>query len=143
MQHAQRRDGALHRADDVIDYTQQNFTDLGKHYDLIVDMVGNHTITAYEGCLTDNGIVSLVGSSDELRAELADYEPPQSGPRFVSFIAQFNKDDLLTLAGYLETGHIVPVIDRRYQLEETPDALAYLGTKRVRGKLIVQVIDES
>jgi NADPH:quinone reductase-like Zn-dependent oxidoreductase len=53
--------------------------------------------------------------------------------------AQIDKKDMLTLIGLLEAGKVVPVIDKRYPLNEVAEALRYLGAGHARGKLVIQV----
>jgi NADPH:quinone reductase-like Zn-dependent oxidoreductase len=56
------------------------------------------------------------------------------------FLAKINKPDLVVLQELLEAGTITPVIDRRYQLSELPEALRYLGEGHARGKIVVNVV---
>jgi NADPH:quinone reductase-like Zn-dependent oxidoreductase len=85
----------------------------------------------------------LVGSTEELRAQLAGYEPKAGAPRLVTMLARFTSDDLTTLAALLEAGKIVPVIEKRFRLDQTADAMAHVGSKRARGKVIITVVETS
>jgi NADPH:quinone reductase-like Zn-dependent oxidoreductase len=115
-------------ADAVIDYTAENFTRSGESYDLIVDMVGNHSPRALRRVLTPAGTIVAVGGGlrVKLRARFAD--------RCVPLFVRVTKDDLVELAQLEE---LTPVIDRTYPLEETPAAIAYVETRRARGKVVI------
>src|SRR5207244_11940544 len=61
--------------------------------------------------------------------------------KFITYIAEFNKADMLVLAELMQTGKIKPVIDRTYKLSETADALRYLEQGHARGKVVIQMLD--
>ncbi|MEQ8673858.1 MAG: NAD(P)-dependent alcohol dehydrogenase [Aggregatilineales bacterium] len=131
-------------ADHVIDYTQEDFTRSGKTYDLIFDAVGNHSVSDYKRALTPDGICSIAGFTTMPRLlEHMILGPLRSrnGQRQVGIMktAYSNKADLLILRELLESGKVVPVIDRAYPLTETADAIRYLETARARGKVIINV----
>ena len=130
-------------ADEVIDYTQRDFTAASPPYDLLLDTVGNHSVAEYERCLAPGRVGVLVGSTEELRAQMVGYEPKAGAPRLVTMLARLTSEDLTTLAALLEAGTIVPVIEQRYRLNQTADAMAHLGTKRARGKVIITVVEPS
>jgi NADPH:quinone reductase-like Zn-dependent oxidoreductase len=133
-------------ADEVIDYTQEDFTLGTRRFDLIVDNVGNHPILKLRDVLAPTGVIVIVGG-------------PKSGPwigalkgpikatvisKFVDqkigfFIAQLNHPDLEYLAGLASEGKLRSVIDRQYPLADVPAAMEYLGTWRARGKIIVSM----
>jgi NADPH:quinone reductase-like Zn-dependent oxidoreductase len=133
-------------ADHVIDYTQEDFTRGTQHYDLILDNVGNHSLSAYRRVMTPEGIVSIVGGPNE-NAWLGPLVQPIKGivlspfssQRFAMFIAELNVPDLELISDLIRQGKITPVIDRRYALSEVPEAIRYLETGRARGKVIVTV----
>jgi NADPH:quinone reductase-like Zn-dependent oxidoreductase len=130
-------------ANDVVDYTRRDFTEAIHQYDLILDTVGNHIVEEYERCLKPQGTCVLVASTEELRAQLEGYKPAEGTPQIVTMLTRFARDDLLTLAEYLGSEKVVPVIDKTYGLDQVADAMAYLGTKRARGKLVITVAKTS
>jgi NADPH:quinone reductase-like Zn-dependent oxidoreductase len=132
-------------ADHVIDYKQENYTENGQHYDLIVDMVGNHSLSDNRRVLTPEGVFVIVGGGKgnwlgplmgPIKASI--YSPFVS-QEFSLLLAQMRKDDLKTLADLMETGQVVPVIDRRYSLSEVPAAIRYSEEGHARGKIIINL----
>jgi NADPH:quinone reductase-like Zn-dependent oxidoreductase len=132
-------------ADDVIDYTREDFTRGAKCYDLIVDNVGNHSLLALRHVLTPSGTLVIVGApKGNWIAPIARIFGAQVLSRFgrrklVALLADVQRDDLLFLKGLIEAGKVTPVIDRRYQLSEVPEAIRCLETMRARGKLVITV----
>ncbi len=136
-------------ADHVIDYTKEDFTQGSARYDLIVDNVGNHTLSELRHVLTPHGaLVSVGGPSDNrwlgpLVTSLDAYiVAPFVGQKLIFMLAQSNQDDLNVLRNLMQTGKLAPVIDRRYKLAETPQAVSYLEQGHARGKVVIEV-DES
>ena len=137
-------------ADHVIDYTQEDFTRSGQRYDVIVDAVGNHPLLAVRRALQPTGIHVLVGGpKDELwLGPLLSFmkSPLLSkfvGERFVVMLAQMKVPDLVTLGELMQAGKVTSVIDRRYPLNDVPEALRYLETRRARGKVIITVVPDA
>jgi len=143
-------------ADEVVDYTQRDFTEAVQQYDLILDTVGNHSVEDYERCLKPEGICVLVGTTEELRAQMKartgmdfmalmaeGYKPPEGAPKIVPMLTRPTKEELMTLAQLLESGKVVPVIGKTYRLDQTADAMAYMGTKHARGKLVITMVENS
>ena len=133
-------------ADHVIDYTQVDFTQGSVHYDLIIDNIGNHTLSQLRHVLTPNGaLVSVGGPSDNpwlgpLTTSIdAYFVAPFVGQKLIFMLAQANQDDLKVLADLMQTGKLTPVIDRRYTLAETPQAIGYLEQGHAKGKVIITV----
>jgi NADPH:quinone reductase-like Zn-dependent oxidoreductase len=133
-------------ADHVIDYTSEDFTRGASRYDLIIDCGGGHSLTAYRRVLTPTGIyvsVGEVGMGKWIEPLIGVVTQPVLSAlgkqQFTGFLANLNAEDLTTLSGLLERGKVKPVIDRRYSLEQTSDALRYLETGKVRGKLVVRI----
>lgn len=134
-------------ADHVIDYTQADFTKNGQRYDLILAVNGYHSIFAYRRALRPKGRYVLVGASKAhiyqalLQALLLG--PVLSGSRgqHLGFmgIAKITRQDLLVMKALLEAGKAVPVIDRRYSLQETAEALRYLEEGHAQGKVVIMV----
>jgi len=132
-------------ADHVIDYKQENYTENGLHYDLIIDMVSNHSLSDNRRVLTPGGILVMVGGDsgnwlEPLMGPIkAFFYSPFVGQEFSLLLAQMRKDDLQTLADLMETGQVVPVIDRRYPLSEVPAAIRYSEEGHARGKIIINL----
>lgn len=131
-------------ADRAVDYTKEDFTRSGQHYDLIFDAVGNRSISDYMRALNSGGICSIAGFSGMSR--LLDHTimgpmRSSSGGKKVGLmgIAKINQKDLMFLKELLEVGKIAPVIDSRYPLEKTADAIRYLEGGHARGKVIITV----
>jgi len=131
-------------ADHVVDYTREDFTEGGRHYDLILDMVGTHSLSDYRRALTPSGILVVVGSTDKGRwlGPLAGALRAVVYSRFVSqqflfFIAHTNRADLTLLGDLMKTGKLKSVIDRRYSLGQVSEAMRYLEAGHARGKVIV------
>jgi len=132
-------------ADHVIDYTKEDFTKSEQRYDLIIDNVGNRSLSECRGILTPKGRYVMVGGPS---SGWIDPLPRALGAlvmsRFVSqdmvmFIAQLNQRDLTILGDLMQAGKVKPVIDRQYKLSEVPKAIGYLEEGHARGKVIVAV----
>ncbi|NUT56300.1 MAG: NAD(P)-dependent alcohol dehydrogenase [Thermoleophilia bacterium] len=133
-------------ADEVVDYTQEDFTKRGARYDLVVDAVMNRSLGALRRVTEEDGAIVLVGAAKGrtggrpmLRLVRALIGRRFASQHVLTFLAQRNRDDLLYLRGLLETGAIRPVIDRTYPLAKTADAIRYLETGRARGKVVVTI----
>ena len=131
-------------ADHVVDYTREDFTRTGQQYDLIYDAIGNRSIFDYRRALAPLGKCVIAGFTSLPRL----FEHMVLGPlvsrrgnRKVGMmgISNAKKEDLLTIQELLETGKVVSVIDRRYPLTETAEAIRYLETLHARGKVIINV----
>jgi NADPH:quinone reductase-like Zn-dependent oxidoreductase len=136
-------------ADHVIDYTKEDFTKTDQRYDLIYDLIGNHSFSERRRILNPNGICVMAGVGGagwhdgmamrlvgELNAYLRSRFVSQ---KFISYIAQFNKKDVTILADLMQSGKITPVIDRTYKLSDVPEALRYLEQGHARGKVVIAV----
>src|SRR2546429_2721836 len=134
-------------ADHVIDYTQEDFTRNGQRYDLILAVNGYHPIFAYRRALGPTGRYVLVGGSKAqlyqalLQALLLGPVISRTGRQKMGFmgIAKINQKDLVYVKELLEAGKVVPVIERRYPLRETAEALRYLEEGHARGKVVITV----
>jgi len=130
-------------ADHVIDYTQEDFTKSGQRYDLIFDLVANHSLLACRRVLNPKGIyigagvlgVSMIGLLARLiKAPVLSLFVSQ---KFVTFMARRNKEDLTFMRELMTAGKVTPVIDRRYTLSEVPQAIRYLAEGHARGKVVI------
>lgn len=131
-------------ADHVLDYTAEDFTKTGQQYDLIFDAVGNRSVGDLKRALTPTGVCKIAGFTTLPRllqhVIVGKLQSRKDGQQIgLMGTANVNKADLLILAKLLEDGTINPVIDRRYPLSETADAIRYLETMRARGKVIIMV----
>lgn len=128
-------------ADRVLDYTREDFTREGERYDLVADVAGGHSWSAMRRVLEPDGrlvIVGAHGSRRQLRHIAAVWLASRFSKQTVEFfVANFNKEDLQTLADMLEDGRLKPAIDRTYELAEAKDALCTFGEGHVRGKLVL------
>lgn len=130
-------------ADHVFDYKNENYTDSGNEYDLIVDMVGSQSLTANRRVLKPHGRMVLVGGPKG--SWVAPLWPPLKAAMLSPFIDQeigamlatLTGDDLEYLAGLMADGRLTTRIDTRYSLADTAEALRYLETHRARGKVII------
>jgi len=134
-------------ADHVIDYTQEDFTAGGERYDLIFDLVANHSFSENRRVLTPRGMhiragaLALGGSVDLLTNWIPELVlSPFVSQKFVSLLAKANQEDLRILGELVETGKITPVIDdRRFTLAEVNEAVSYVEEKHARGKVIIKI----
>lgn len=131
-------------ADNVIDYTQEDFTKPGQRYNLILECAGNRSFSECRRVLNPDGRFVMVGAPHDpsMISLLAQMIKPLLFSLFVSqkavmFIAKSSQGDLTLLGELIATGKLKPVIDRRYSLSEVPDALRYLEEGHARGKVII------
>ena len=124
-------------ANHVIDYTKEDFTNNGQHYDLIFDTIGNLSVSGCQRALSPNGICAIAGFTTMFHL----FQVMLFGGKKVGMMetAKADKKDLLFIKELLETGKVVPVIDRTYPLNETAEAIRYLETSRARGKVVITV----
>ncbi len=130
----------------VVDYTREDFTQGGPRFDLILDMIGNHSLAGLRRALTAKGVLVPVGAPDSggwleplpgmIGSGIAALFMSQS---LRPLLARLSGPDLVVLQELLQTGKIIPVIDRSYPLREAPDAIRYLETGRARGKIVITV----
>ena len=132
-------------ADHVLDYTRDDFADGTRRYDLILDIGGNPSLRRLRRALKPSGTVvfvggenagSLTGMGRQLRGALLS---PFVRPRLALFMAKERATDLERLTELIETGKVVPSLDRSYSLDEAPAAMRQLETGKVRGKVAVIV----
>ena len=129
-------------ADHVIDYTQEDFTKSGQHYDLILAANGCHPIADYRRALRPQGVYVCSGGSLKQIFQSMLLGPLMSrsgGQQMGNLLYRQNTQDLVFMKELLESGKVVPVIDRRYPLEELPEAFRYFGEGHARGKVVLAV----
>ncbi|HEV8354795.1 MAG TPA: NAD(P)-dependent alcohol dehydrogenase [bacterium] len=123
-------------ADEVVDYTAEDFTRRGQQYDVILEAFGNRSLSDLRRALTPNGtLVLAAGSFTSLIGALVLSRVGRQ--RMLPFLATLSKKDLVTLKELIEAGRVTPVVDRTYPLSEAPEAIRYLETKHARGKVII------
>ena len=130
-------------ADDVIDYTREDFTRRGECYDVVFDIGADRSSADCERVLTPNGKLVLVGAPKRLGALLgrilgALVMRRRRGGR-IMLSARARQEDLVALKEFAEAGKLSPVIDRTYPLREVPEAFRYFATGRIGGKIVISV----
>jgi NADPH:quinone reductase-like Zn-dependent oxidoreductase len=131
-------------ADHVIDYTLEDFTKHGQHYDVIFDCVSNHSLSACRHALTSSGIYIGVGDMSGrsvigilarvMKALVLSWFVSQ---RLVTCLARPNSDDLTIMHDLMKAGRVKPVVDRVYSLSQVHEAIRYLEGKHARGKVVI------
>jgi NADPH:quinone reductase-like Zn-dependent oxidoreductase len=131
-------------ADHVIDYTKEDFTRNQPRYDLIFAVNGYHPMTAYQRALCPQGIYVCAGGTMPQFMQailLGSLLSKDGGKKLTTMgIAKVNQKDLVYLGELLEAGKIVPVIDARYPLSETAEAVRYVEDKHAQGKVVITVV---
>jgi NADPH:quinone reductase-like Zn-dependent oxidoreductase len=126
-------------ADKVVDYTQQDVTQNGETYDVILDMVpGEAAFARYQVSLKPNGLYLAGAGALNAFAQMA-WTSLTGGKKVLAGMAPDRREDLVFLNQLLETGKIKPVIDRRYPLEQTAEAHRYVDTGRKRGSVVITI----
>jgi len=132
-------------ADHVIDYTKEDFTQGAQRYDLILDNVGNHSLSESKRALTPKGTYVIVGGP---AGRWLDPLPRAVGAMVLSrigsqpmrmFLANLNQQDLGVLRDLLQSGKVKPVIDRQYELSQAGEAIGYVERGHARGKVVIAV----
>jgi NADPH:quinone reductase-like Zn-dependent oxidoreductase len=132
-------------ADQVIDYTTEDFAQTGRRYDVMLDLVGTRPLSDCRRALTPRGTYVVVGVKDmgrwlglgrQIKALSLS---PFVRQRMRVFVVRHNRDDLVVLKQLVEAGKVAPVIDRRFALSDVPDALQYQGEGHARGKIVIAV----
>jgi NADPH:quinone reductase-like Zn-dependent oxidoreductase len=132
-------------ADHVIDYTKEDFTQNGQQYDLILAANGYHPLSAYKRALTPKGIYVMAGGSfaQIFQAMLMGSMMSETGGRKMGGVsARGSQTDLAFIKELFEAGKVKSVIDKRYPLGETAEALRYLGKGHARGKVVITMESE-
>ena len=132
-------------ADHVVDYTADDFAASAERYDVMIDNVGNRALSDCKRVLVDGGVYVMVsGPKGKLlgpvpRMLCSVFSFMFGGRKRAVFVAEETTERLEYLAGLVESGDVSPVVERTYDVSETADALAYIGTGHVRGKLVITV----
>lgn len=133
-------------ADEVVDYTREDFTRRGRRYDLLLDIAGNRSWSECKRVLGPAAKLVRVGGPKTNRwvgplgrmVKLLVLTAGRS-PKATWFIASPKREDLETLRELVQSGAVKPVIDRRYELSQVADALAYLAEGHARGKIVLNL----
>ena len=133
-------------ADQVVDYTRDDFAATGERYDLIIDIAGNPGLRRLRRALTPTGTAVIVGGENggdltggmnrTLRALALS---PFIGQRFANFINKERASDLDRISELIDAGQVSPSIDRTYPLEQVPEAIRQLAAGQVRGKVAITI----
>lgn len=133
-------------ADHVIDYTRDDFATGAQHYDVILDIGGNSSLSRLRRALTSNGTLVIAGGETggrwlggydrQLRAVMLS---PFVGQKLRTFVCSENNEDMTVLSELIESGEVIPAIDRRYPLAEVPKAIRYLEEGHARGKVVITI----
>jgi NADPH:quinone reductase-like Zn-dependent oxidoreductase len=134
-------------ADHVIDYTKEDFTKTDQRYDMIYDLVGNHSFSERRQILTPNGICVLAGVGGAglhpgmwgrvLGNFATVFKSKFTSQKFFFYIAKLTKDDLNVLRDLMQSGKVAPVIDRTYKMSDTQAAVRYLEEGHAHGKVVI------
>jgi NADPH:quinone reductase-like Zn-dependent oxidoreductase len=133
-------------ADDVIDYTREDFADRSRRYDLILDTAGNRKLSHLRRALTAKGTLVIVGGEGgggwlggfdrSLRAVMLS---PFVSQQLRGLVSKETSADLQVLGEYVQDGKLIPIIDRTYSLSEAPKAIQYVEDGHARGKVVISL----
>jgi NADPH:quinone reductase-like Zn-dependent oxidoreductase len=134
-------------ADEVIDYTREDFADGARHWDLIVDTAGRRSLSQLRRALAPRGTLVIVGGEGggrwlggfDRQILRAPAVSTFSRQRLRPLVSKERSEDLLVLKELIEAGKVTPVIDRTYPLREAPEAIRYLEEGHARGKVVIRV----
>jgi NADPH:quinone reductase-like Zn-dependent oxidoreductase len=123
-------------ADEVIDYTTEDFTKSGQRYDLVFDVVAKSSFSECQLILKPNGryVTTYYSPGIALKVKMI-----RGDKKMIPFVTNPTRGDLIFLKDLLKAGKLQPVIDRRYTLEQVPDAIRYLEEGHARGKVVITI----
>jgi NADPH:quinone reductase-like Zn-dependent oxidoreductase len=134
-------------ADHVIDYRREDYAERKHHYDLILDVGGNSSLSRLRRALTPKGRLVITGAETDgrwlggfdrqIRAMLLS---PFVGQTLTTFISSEKYEDMIELKNFIEAGAVTPVIDRTFPLSDVPEAIRYLRDGRASGKVVIAVV---
>lgn len=126
-------------ADHVIDYTREDFTRNGRQYDLILDFVASHPIFHYKRALRPGGAYLMVGGSvaSVFKTLFLGTLISLTGSKKMGLLGARPNKDMAYMIELIQSGKVVPFIDKRYPLSEVPEALRYVGEGRAKGKVVI------
>ena len=128
-------------ADHVVDYTQEDVTQNGQRYDLILDNVGKPSVyrRLHKHSLTPKGIYVVAAGSFSLQIFIGPWMSMTGKNKIGTYMTMTKIEDVEYLKGLLESGKVMPVIDKQFPLGEVPEAIRYLDGGHARGKVIIKV----
>ncbi len=133
-------------ADHVIDYTREDFAEGDQHYDLILDIGGNSSLSRLRHALAPEGTLVITGGETDGRWLGGTDRQIRAlvlsrfvGQKLGTFISSENYEDMIVLKELVESGKVTPVIDRTYPLAEVPEAMRYLEEGHAQGKVVITV----
>ena len=132
-------------AEHVIDYSREDFTKNGKHYDMIIDAQGFHSLRDYQRALSPQGIYIIFGGSLSLIFRVLWLGPlisRISKKKMRLLLHKPNIKDLDSMSTLFEEGKVIPVIDKSFSLEHGTDAMRYYGAGNAKGKVVINIVSE-
>ena len=139
-------------ADRVLDYTREDFTRSDQRYDLIFDLVANHSISAYRRVLKPGGVIVICGGGGSdgramgrrlARVMFGAVQSKFVGQKLAVFVARLKQEDLVILGELMKSGKVTPAIDCCFRLSEASQAMRHLAEGHARGKIVVTVGQDS
>jgi len=139
-------------ADHVIDYTKEDFTKSGQHYDVILDNVGNQPLLSFRRALTPKGKYVMIGGGGTAdQGLIGPMFRPIEAMLLSPFVSQEmgmmmtnpTQNDMTMLADLMQAGKVTPVIDRTYPLSQIREAIRYLEQGHARGKVVITVAQDN
>ncbi len=133
-------------ADLVIDYTREDFTQTLQRFDVIFDLIGNRSLSAFRRILSPGGTyiaVGVIGAPEGGLLGIAAHPLKTMAlswfvrDRLTAFGARLSREDLNVMRELMASGKVLPVIDRCYRLSEVPQAIRYLAEGHARGKIVI------
>jgi NADPH:quinone reductase-like Zn-dependent oxidoreductase len=133
-------------ADDVIDYTREDFADGKRQFDVVIDTAGRRPLSRLRRALAADGVLVIVGGEGGGRW-LGGFQRQLGAPfrsmgrkqKLIGLMYRETQDLLLGLTELIEAGNVVPVIDRTYPFSQAADAIRYLEQDHAAGKLVLTV----
>ena len=128
-------------ADNVIDYTHEDFTKSDKSYDLILAVNGNYSLFAYKRILKKHGIYVMIGGTlmQIIKTLLFAKLLSLRSKKMYSLFAKSNQKDLEFVVKLVEDGKIKSIVEQRYPLNKTANAMRYVGEGHAQGKVVINV----
>jgi NADPH:quinone reductase-like Zn-dependent oxidoreductase len=134
-------------ANDVIDYTREDFADGSRHWDVIVDTAGRRPLSRLRRALAPKGALVIVGGDGGGRWTGGFFRGVLRAPLLSLFVGQrlgglnskVKREDLRALSELIEAGKVTPVVDRTYPLIDAPEAIRYLERGHPGGKIVISV----
>ena len=126
-------------ADEVVDYTKEDFVRRGGRYDVLFDVGANRSLSECRRVLAPDGVIVLAGAPKAVAALVPRLLQALWRPRIVALMARIRRDDLLALKDLAEAGKLTPVIDRSFPLAEAAEALRLVASGHPRGKVVIRI----